>query len=87
MGSAAILRMLRNEDDRPSHGRAGTSGELALIGLGLAGGVLLSELLARVVFPDAGDQGPPAIFASSPVIPFTTKPNAEHLAIRARREC
>jgi len=60
----------------------GRAAKFVLLGLGLAGGALLAELSARGLIPDADNHGPPAIFASGSVIPFTTRPNAEHTGIR-----
>jgi len=54
----------------------------ALLLSGLVIGSSASELVARYSLPDFNGSGPPAIFSSSPLIPFTTRPLAEHLNIR-----
>lgn len=54
----------------------------ALLLAGLVIGSIASELVARYSLPDFNGSGPPPIFRSSPLIPFTTRPLAEHLNIR-----
>jgi hypothetical protein len=56
---------------------------LVLVGLLVGSGA--SELIARYSLPDPNSYGPPAIFMVSPIIPFTTRPLAEHLDIRGPR--
>jgi hypothetical protein len=57
----------------------------ALLFVGLLLGLGCSELVARSRVPDFDNSGPPAIFGTSPVIPFSTMPLAEHLNIRHPR--
>ena len=55
------------------------------IALGLLLGLVCGEIYARLTVPDPDNAGPPAIFTSSPLIPFTTRPLAEHLNIQHPR--